>query len=59
MVVYSRDIEIDGRKQKTGIIAVLLIGDEIGKSGLSRKIQLSGAFLHGINNQQNLFSSDY
>ena len=53
MVVYSRNIEIDGRKQKTGIIAVLLIGDEIGKSGLSRKIQLSGAFLHGINNQPN------
>ncbi len=53
MVVYSRNIEIDGRKQKTGIIAVLLIGDEIGKSGLSRKIQPSGAFLHGINNQQN------
>ena len=33
MVVYSRDIEIDGRKQKTGIIAVLLIGDETGKIG--------------------------
>ena len=31
VVVYSRDIEIDDRKQKAGIIAVLLIDDETGK----------------------------
>ena len=31
VVVYSRDIEIDDRKQKTGIMAVLLIDDETGK----------------------------
>ena len=31
VVVYSRDIEVDDRKQKAGIIAVLLIDDETGK----------------------------
>lgn len=31
VVVYSRDIEKEDRKQKAGIIAVLLIDDETGK----------------------------
>ena len=31
VVVYSRDIEVDDRKQRIGIMAALLIEDETGK----------------------------
>ena len=31
VVVYSRDIEVGDKKQKTGIIAALIINDSTGK----------------------------
>ncbi|MHB8360233.1 MAG: hypothetical protein ACYDAO_00105 [Thermoplasmataceae archaeon] len=31
IIVYSRDIEIEDKKQKAGIMAILVINDETGK----------------------------